>query len=219
MNADDKLLLFEEYYNYLESSFIDVTKMIPLENTPETFSPRLYEILHSVCSQIEGVLKLICSEVGVKYTNFPKTYAKLNHDGVINKQAVVLKFRPKWKAIRPFQCDFGCHCRETDEHLCDTKKKNPKWWGAYNESKHEQPEGYRVGTIENTYLALASLYVLQHMARSRKINPDGFLKQGFWSMANAYVFGVDKPRFHERHIANPSSNMFIALAWLMAGER
>ena len=78
MNADDKLLLFEEYYNYLESSFIDVTKMIPLENTPETFSPRLYEILHSVCSQIEGVLKLVCGEVGVKYIVFPKTYKKLN---------------------------------------------------------------------------------------------------------------------------------------------
>ena len=78
MNADDKLLLFEEYYNYLESSFIDVTKMIPLENTPETFSPRLYEILHSVCSQIEGVLKLVCGEVGVKYIDFPKTYKKLN---------------------------------------------------------------------------------------------------------------------------------------------
>ena len=218
MNADDKLLLFEEYYNYLESSFIDVTKMIPLENTPKTFSPRLYEILHSVCSQIEGVLKLMCSEVGVKYIDFPKTYKKLNQDGAINKQEVVLKFRPRWKAIRPFRCGFGCHCRKTDEHPCDTKKENPKWWDAYNESKHELPEGYRVGTIENTYLALASLYVLQHMARSRKINPDGFLKQGFWSMANAHVFGVDKPHFYELHTASLPSNMFIALAWLRADE-
>ena len=218
MNADDKLLLFEEYYEYLESSFIDVTKMIPLENTTETFSPRLYEILHSVCSQIEGVLKLICGEVDVAYTNFPETYAKLNQDGAVNRQAVVLKFRPKWKSIRPFQCDFGCHCRETDEHPCDTEREKPKWWDAYNESKHELPEGYRVGNIENTYLALASLYVLQHMAWSRKRNPDGFLKQGFWSMTNAHVFGVDKPRFHERHTASLPSNMFIALAWLMADE-
>ena len=41
----DKLTRFEEYYHYLESSFVDITRIIPLENEPDTFSPRLYEIL------------------------------------------------------------------------------------------------------------------------------------------------------------------------------
>ena len=77
MNADDKLLLFEEYYNYLESSFIDVTKMIPLENTPETFSPRLYEILHSVCSQIEGRLETHVRRSWNKIHQFPENVRKI----------------------------------------------------------------------------------------------------------------------------------------------
>ena len=216
MDAYDKRVLFEEYYSYLESSFMDVMKMIPLENKPETFSPRLYELLHSVCSQTEGVLKLICDEVGLKYTNFPETYAQLNHEGAISIQSVVLKFRPKWKRINPFLCDFGCHCRET-EHHCHTPRKKPKWWDAYNESKHGLPEGYTGGTIENTYLALASLYALQHMAWSRARNPDGFLRQDFWFMTNMPAFVDGKPRL-ERDVSGVPSRMFTALAWLLEKE-
>ena len=61
-DLDDKLFKLEEYYHYLESSFIDITRIIPLENTPDTFSPRLYEILQSVCSQVDGIVRLIHEE-------------------------------------------------------------------------------------------------------------------------------------------------------------
>ena len=56
------LARFEEHYHYLESSFVDITRLIPLENEPDTFSPRLYELLQSVCSQVDGILNLMCEE-------------------------------------------------------------------------------------------------------------------------------------------------------------
>ena len=216
MDAYDRRILFEEHYGYLESSFMDVMRMIPLENKPETFSPRLYELLHSICSQTEGVVKLICNEVKEEYTNFPQTCSRLNQDGAISMQWVVSKFRPKWKRINPFVCDFGCHCRET-EHHCHTPRKKPKWWNAYNESKHDLPEGYTAGTIENAYLALAGLYALQHMAWSRTRNPDGFLKREFWSMTNMPAFVDGKPRL-ERDVSGVPSRMFTALTWLLQTE-
>ena len=198
MDTNDKLLLFEEYYNYLESSFTDVVRIIPLENNPETFSPRLYEILHSVCSQIEGVLKLMCNEMCIKYTNFPKTYKKLNRGKAISKQEMVLRSRPKWKSIRPFQCDFACHCRTNDdEHPCGQNDKTPKWWDAYNTSKHDLPEGYKMGTIENTYLALASLYALQSMMCFINQNKDGFLKHDYW-FSLPLVTDTGKPNSYAR---------------------
>ena len=61
-NLYGKLTQFEEYYRYLESSLVDITRLIPLENTPGTFSPRMYEILQSTCSQVDGILKLMYEE-------------------------------------------------------------------------------------------------------------------------------------------------------------
>ena len=56
-DLNDVLFRFVEYYHYLESSFVDIARIIPLENTSDTFSPRLYEILQSTCSQVEANCK------------------------------------------------------------------------------------------------------------------------------------------------------------------
>lgn len=127
-NIEENLLEFEKYYNKLESSFIDVIKIIPLENDSKTFSPRLYELLQSICSQIEGVMKLMCGGLdGIKYIKFPIAYKELNRDEVINKQEISLISHPQWKKIIPFQCDFACHHRENDiNHVCVCKQGTPK---------------------------------------------------------------------------------------------
>ena len=220
MDVNDKLLSFEEYYEYLESSFLDLVRIIPLENHPRTFSPRLYEILHSVCSQIEGVLKLMCDEMALKYTSFPQTYATLNRDGVIVKQKVSLRNRPKWKAIAPFRCNFACLSRiDDDKHDCNQDSAKPKWWGAYNKSKHNLPQGYRIGNVENTYLALASLYVLQHMMKFRSSNMNEFLKQKHWLFTKDYMIHKDAPDSFTQSLPKMPSSMFIPLTAFMTTDR
>lgn len=220
MDVNDKLLSFEEYYEYLESSFLDLARTIPLENRPDTFSPRLYEILHSVCSQIEGVLKLMCDETPLEYTTFPETYAKLNRDGAIAKQKVSLRNRPKWKAIAPFRCDFACRSGIGDgKHDCGQDRAKPKWWDAYNESKHELPQGYRAGNVGNTYLALASLYVLHHMMKFRSGNMDEFLKQNRWHPTRDYMTHKDAPDSFTHSLPKMPSGMFIPLTAFTTTDR
>ena len=149
-SLDGKLFKFEEHYRYLESSFIDITQTIPLENTPDTFSPRLYEILQSVCSQVDGIVNLM-HEKYISASRKPTAvlYKALNREGVISHQTLVYKSRSEWKEIRPFLCHFGCAFRSEDDdpHACGPHKPMPRWWKAYNKSKHRLPEEYKAGNI------------------------------------------------------------------------
>ena len=104
---DDKLFKFEEHYSYLESSFIDITRTIPLENTPDTFSPRLYEILQSICSQVEGIVKLMHEEyIGTSKKPAAAQYEALNRECVISHQTLVYRSRPKWQEIKAVLMSF-----------------------------------------------------------------------------------------------------------------
>ena len=210
-NMYDKLTRFEEYYHYLESSFVDTIRIIPLENESSTFSPRLYEILQSTCSQIDGILNLMREEylpkiqdaaldegsapaeenpAGGTRENVPRknrptaaaAYEILNQEGVISNRVLAHKLRPDWKEIRPFLCDYGCAMRSKDEDLHNNAAHDgmPKWWNAYNESKHHLPEGYEAGSVENAYLALAGLYVLHVMAQEYSRETNAFTKKERW---------------------------------------
>ena len=209
---DDKLFKFEEHYRYLESSFIDIVRTIPLENTPDTFSPRLYEILQSTCSQVEGIVKLMHEEyIGASKKPAAAQYEALNREGVISHQTLVYRSRSEWKEIRPFLCHFECAFRSghDDPHEYGPHKPMPRWWDAYNESKHDLPEGYKAGNIENTYLALAGLYLLHVMMRQSSPSKDNFLKWEFWKPQLLHMFSGSRKYFHERTDAEPSSEIFM----------
>ena len=227
-DLSDKLVKLEEYYHYLESSFVDITKIIPLENVPKTFSPRLYEILQSACSQVDGVIKLMYGEYGSgKEKRLAAImYKALNEDDAISCQTLAYKSRPAWKDIRPFLCSFECAFRDEcddprkgwprdecdDPHECRPLNKMPKWWNAYNATKHEMPDGYRAGSIENAYLALAGLYVLLAMMRHEP-NPyskSDFLRQSAWMRRIPATIGRGGRCFREHAAAEPSSEIFVS---------
>ena len=220
-DLDDALSKFEEHYRYLESSFLDITRIIPLENKPETFSPRLYEILQSICSQVDGIVRLMHK----KYISTSKEptaalYEALNQKGIISYQVLVHKSRPNWKPIKPFLCNFECALRDEDDDLHEygPHERMPKWWKAYNDSKHDLPEGYRAGNIENTYLALAGLYLLHVMMRQNLHDKEDFLKKDSWVRYKKMVISGGKGYSYERIIAGPSSDLFVPGLSLMQGE-
>ena len=218
---DDKLFQFEEYYHYLESSFADIMRIIPLENKPDTFSPRLYEILQSVCSQVEGIVRIMHEECLSKSgTSAAAMYKALNQDGAISCQEVVFKRRPAWKAIRPFSCNFECAFRDAydDPHANSPYANMPKWWQAYNDSKHKLPDGYRAGSIENTYLALAGLYVLLVMRYHQPANRKNFLKRDFWKSRTPLVLDGYRKRLINNMVVEPPSDIFIPLGLLLPNQ-
>ena len=221
VDLQDKLFGFEEHYRYLESSFEDIVRMIPLENLPDTFSPRLYEILQSTCSQVDGIVKLMHGEYLGRSKKSAATQCKeLNCDGAISVQGIRFKRYPKWKAIKPFSCDFECRLREEDEdpHEAGIYWKTPKWWNAYNDSKHELPEGYKAGSIENTCLALAGLYVLHVMMRQSPQNKKAFLRRTSWRQSYTQMFVDLRGWSDNREIQHTPSTMFVPTYVLMEGD-
>ena len=163
-----KRLKLVDHYFYIEDSFIELTRIIPLDNPELAYSPRLYEILQSICSSIEG-LSIIMSDalqLQPRQKKFPWIYEILNQDGVLSKQAVDLYKLSGGKVYTP---------------LTKTGNHNPKWWDDYNETKHELPEGLKAGNIGNTPIALAGLYALHVMAYYLHYYENNYLNPEYWT--------------------------------------
>ena len=90
MTFSDDLKMMRESYYEIERRFIEISRIIPLDNTPETYSPRLYDILQTSCGQVENLLRMICDELGLEYDNktFPSYYKILNQNNILRNQIV-----------------------------------------------------------------------------------------------------------------------------------
>lgn len=140
----------ESYYE-LERRFIEISRIIPFDNSGDTYSPRLYDILQTSCGQVENLLRLICDKLELQYgTNpdFPKYYEILNGTGILERQA--LDYFVRQYICYPFRLD--------------SEQRTPFWWRAYNKTKHDLPQGYKEGNLKNTIFALSGVYALQCMA-------------------------------------------------------
>lgn len=145
--TDDISEMLAAYYQ-TEHQLIELNRIISVDNKPETFSPRLYNILGDSCNQVENMLRLICDQLGLDYpknnAHFPDFYEKLNQTGIMRIQTIDLLIGKK--AYLPFIIEEG--------------KKTPDWWRAYNDTKHNLPEGYKQGNLHNTLCAVSAAYSL-----------------------------------------------------------
>jgi hypothetical protein len=150
MTFKEQLNKMHDFYIDTEKRFIDLIRIIPLDNDPKTYSPILYDILQSTCSQAENLMRLICDKIELKYygNHFPDYYKPLNSNGMLEIQEVILmKTNTSYK---PFNIGSG--------------ENVPFWWTGYNSTKHRLPDGFKDGNIVNTTNALASVYLLHCIA-------------------------------------------------------
>ena len=162
-----------DFYYSTEADLLDVLRIIPVENHPSTFSPKLYNILQSSCSQVENLLRLLCDRFDIKYVKEPdsiyKEYSRLiNKDNLLENQRVLILpvFEPLEQATYPF----------TNEEGSDY----PKWWQQYNMTKHRLPEGFKKGNLGNTLNALAGVYALHCMAYYAQYAKNDFFARSNW---------------------------------------
>ena len=106
---DNQRLKFEEHYEYLESEFMKIIRLIPLENTPKTYSPKLYSLLQDTCSQIDGILRLVKTSMNltVKKNDAWHIFKELDCDALSN-QTITMFTLPHMPTIKPFLCPFKC---------------------------------------------------------------------------------------------------------------
>lgn len=146
----NKLYQFCKLYEESEMEFLEFEKIVLYSiKTANTYSPKLRPILQTVCTDIEGVLKFLTETLKLKpkQRHFEFMFKELNSKNMLTIQKV---------SHRERLCTFAPFTFNT---------KVASWWTAYNNTKHNLPDGANHATIENTINALAALLILLHTSR------------------------------------------------------
>jgi len=163
----------EDAYFFDERRLMELGRTIPFNNEDETFSPALYDILQSSCSQVSNIMRILCEhfELDVEGNRFPAYYNALNRDHVLGKQAVSCAFKDV--VYTPFVL------RDNEE--------SPFWWTKYNATKHNLPQGYVEGNLINTLHAVTASYALNCMMyyADRIPRPDNFFNSNSWMIQDS----------------------------------
>ena len=175
----EKLRQMLDAYFETELLFIELSRIIPLDSTPDTYSPRLYEILQSSCGQVENLLRLLCDRLELKYEQkiFPCYYKALNQTSILERQLVSISIGDY--VYSPFKLDAG--------------KETPNWWTGYNDTKHDLPQGYKQGNLGNTVVALSGVYALHCMSVYVKTIGKDILDNSNWNEAEAVAVNTLNP--------------------------
>lgn len=155
------------YYFEIENEFNEITRIIPLENESNTFSPKLYSILQNSCVQVENMLRLLCDKFQLDYRdkrNFPKYYEMLNKNGVLKQQRIAME--KKHETLYPFDLQDG--------------SETPFWWSSYNKTKHNLPDGFKQGNLRNTIYALSAGYAIHCMSYYAQYSSEQILNKEKW---------------------------------------
>jgi len=205
MSFRDDVNELKNAYFGTEYQFIEVSRVISLDNNEDTFSPRLYSILGDACSQVENLLRLLCDELEIQYSNneknFPGYYNKLNETGILQRQFVDLLISKQ--AYKPF--------------MFPQERDSPLWWTAYNKTKHSLPQGYKQGNLDNTIRALAGAYSLHCIAAYVCDYGRNVLKNEWWqeldstSLNTQSEFPIVADRPTDTFL--PKSKMFYCLSY------
>lgn len=153
------------FYLRLERDFIESLNYV--EFAPDnyaTYSVEYEKQLLSICSEIDVLCKLLCKEIEPSQSPGKiYEYAEILC-GYSGLTAANLRFETTGQCFVPFD---GW-----------TKSNSPTWWQAYNKVKHNRTESdnYKKGNLENVFMALAGLYVLNRYY-CKKISTSGVFNE------------------------------------------
>ncbi len=142
----DAMNVFLDLYMTTERQFIDFDEIVPHDRNPDNvYSPRLYSILQSSGSQVDGLFRAIVHEMSLcaKTENVPGFYDALNSKGLLPNLKVLT--RRSHRRLQPFTTN------------------PPDWWKAYNYSKHNLPEGLYEVNLGRTLDALGGVFILLYI--------------------------------------------------------
>ena len=193
-----------DYYYETEQLYSEIIRLVPLDNAPETHSPRLYDILQSSCSQVENLMRLICGELKLepRSRNFPSYFNEVNKTGVLELQVVASVIDNI--IYKPFEEEIS--------------NEPPLWWTAYNKTKHKLPLGFNSGNLINTSNALSAVYALHCIAayvrRCESTNYD-VMNDREWHIEESLPSAALRARPQADHIDSdmrPRSDLFYCLS-------
>lgn len=152
-----------QYYLVLEKELLDVEDYIAFDLGENSlyidsnitnygnslcYSNKLILLYLSICSEVDVILKTICSENN-KHLEFKK----------INCYATkIIEICPKITNQKVEFRDFTLQ-----PFINWSSEKSPEWWGNYNDVKHERTtdDNYKKANLKNVINSLAGLYILE----------------------------------------------------------
>lgn len=137
------------FYMRLEKEFLNTLTYVEFsQDNYATYSIEYEKQLLSIGSEIDVLCKLLCNQIDpLQKPQNINEYADIlsGHNNLISQK---VRFQIDMQEYVPFD---GW-----------TSDQSPKWWKAYNKVKHERlsNENYKKGNLENVFMALMGLYLL-----------------------------------------------------------
>lgn len=141
-------LHYWQYFVALEADLERTARFVePTQENFETFSVEFARILLAAGSEVDVIAKVLCESHGLQI--LPR-----NIDGY--RAALVPRF-PELPWLHIFAPRYDLDLLPwRDWH----EGKNPTWWRAYNDVKHERGKNFPSATLQNALNSVAGLFVL-----------------------------------------------------------
>ena len=137
-----------QYFVALEEDLAKTSRFVEVdEANMDTFSLEFARLILSVGSEIDILAKVICAQHGL-----PIPLKNING----YRKAITGRF-PGFVKLQVNISRFGL---ELEPWRCWHDGKNPDWWKAYTDVKHERHLKFKRATLRNTIECIAGLFVM-----------------------------------------------------------
>jgi hypothetical protein len=179
--------LYLAFYRYMEEDFIEYMKKVPFTKDHEkVHSPSLLAQILLACSYIDTAFKDMARYNG--FSNEPACQAILKSRRQYNIKLAKEAYEPIYHLSQKkviAKLDW-CGDRELIpfETFSGEEKVSPKWWKAYQESKHNWTKAFKKANMNNALEALSGAFLLNavHFPSIKLLHDFGI-----------YEFGVKRP--------------------------
>lgn len=189
----EKVARIGEMHLEIERQFLEFESAVPYKYNATIatclYSPRLYNILQGIGSNVDAMMKLLLEifALSPQEDKMPSWLDTLDSKALLAKQTIVV--RGMSIALTPFaRSGIG---------------KVPNWWAGYNKTKHRVADGgARYATLGNTMDALGALVILLHISR-RLLAGSAYLPSGIHDGSNwkdiskDYIDAFEAVKFEE----------------------
>lgn len=140
-------LMHWNYFVALEKELENVSRYIEFATDNEsTYSIELAKILMSASSEIDVILKMICSVFGERWENIAgyRDCLRRHCPELADEEVFIPRFSMRFQP--------WINWKGNDDN-------SPDWWKSYNKVKHQRNESYREANLKNVINAVGALLV------------------------------------------------------------
>ncbi len=164
------------YYLAIESDFEKISRYVEFsEANNSTFSIELARIIMSSTQEIDGIMKKLCALLD----------SSKNPDNINQYKKIILEKSPEFINEKVEIPRFGM---KSEPWINWSGEKNPDWWCANNQIKHNRTENFEKANLKNAFNSVGALLITTLYYYKSKFEVSGE------SMSWPELTGIIKPK-------------------------